>query len=84
MIFTFFHRPEARKFNYKPQFHVPEEEKPTNPEKFDSDDFSKKLRSSWDRTRRNRSNSTANMRIIIWMAFLLLVLGLLCWKIFNF
>jgi hypothetical protein len=80
MNFTFFHRPEARKFNYKPQFYVPEEEKTAHSEKFDPDKFGEKLRTSWSRKRHNKSNSTANMRIIIWMAFLILVLGLLGWK----
>jgi hypothetical protein len=59
---------------------VSDEEKPTSAEKFDPDKFGDKLRSNWDKKRKNRSNATANMRIIIWMVFLVLVLGFLCWK----
>lgn len=84
MNFTFFHRPDTRKFNYKPQFYISDEEKPINPENLDLDKLGKKIRSSWDSKRHNRKNHTANMRIIIWMLFLLLVLGLLGWKfLFN-
>jgi hypothetical protein len=81
MNFTFLHRPETRKFNYKPQFYVPEEEKPTNSEKFDPNKFGDKLRNSWESKRRTRSNSTNNMRTIIWLVFLVLLIGLLGWKL---
>ena len=74
MNFTFFHRPEARKYNYKPQFYVPDEDKPTNVDKFDPDEFGVKLSRNWDKKRRNKSNSTSNMRLIVWMAFLVVVL----------
>ena len=81
MNFTFFHRPEVRKYSYKPQFYVPEEEKQTNPEKFDPDTFGDKLSRSWDKKRRNRRNATSNQRTIIWLVFIISVLLLLALKI---
>jgi hypothetical protein len=80
MNFSFLHRPEARKYNYKPQFYVPEEEKPINYDKYDADKFADKLRRSWGNKRHVKNNSTNNMRTIIWIAFLLLVLGVIGWK----
>jgi hypothetical protein len=80
MNFTFFHRPERRKYNYKPQFYTPEEEKSTDYEKFDRDKFGEKLSRSWDSKRRTRTNSTGNMRIIIWLVFLIAILLLVIWK----
>jgi hypothetical protein len=80
MNFTFFHRLDVRKYNYKPQFYISEEGKSLNTQNFDPDKFGVKLRSSWDSKRRTRKNSTNNMRIIIWMVFLVLVLALLGWK----
>jgi hypothetical protein len=80
MNFTFLHRPAVRKYKYKPQFFVPEEEKSINPEKFDPDKFGVKLRSKWENKRRTENNPTANMRIIIWMVCLLLVFGFFVWK----
>ena len=80
MNFTFLHRPEARKYNYKPQFYVPEEEKPVNEKDFNPDKFRDKLRSSWEGRRRNKNNKTGNMRTIIWIAFLLFALLLIGWK----
>jgi hypothetical protein len=80
MNFTFLHHPEVRKFNYKPQFYVPKEEKPVNSDRFDPNQFGDKLRNNWQSKRRTTNNCTNNIRIIIWMAFLLLVLGLIGWK----
>jgi hypothetical protein len=80
MNFTFLHRPEIRKYNYKPQFYVPEEEKPVNEKDFDPDKFGDKLRNSWDRKRRSRSNPTGNMRTVIWIAFILFFIFFLSWK----
>jgi len=80
MNFTFLHRPEARKYNYKPQFYVPEDEKPTNSENFDPNKFGDKLRSSWGRRRYSRKHSTGNMRTVIWLVFIILLLVVLGWK----
>lgn len=74
MNFTFTHRPEIRKYNYKPQFYVPDEEKSTNVQNFDPDKFGDKLRSNWDRKRHNKSSRQGNTRIILWMAFIIIVL----------
>jgi len=80
MNFTFLHRPEARKYNYKPQFYVPEEEKPVNEKDFDPNKFGDKLRGSWESRRRNRNKPTSNMRTVIWIAFLLLLLLVVGWR----
>jgi len=80
MNFTFFHRPKARQYNYKPQFYVPEEEKPVNYKNFDTDQFGDKLRDRWDKKRQHKSNATTNIRVIVWMVFLVLVLGIIGWK----
>jgi len=81
MNFTFFHRPEVRKYNYKPQFYVPDEYKPIDSAKFDADSFGDKLSRSWDKKRRNRRNATGNQRIIIWLAFIIFVLILFVCKV---
>ena len=80
MSFTFLHRPKTRKYSYKPQFYVPEEEKPVNEKDFNPDKFGDKLRNSWDSRRRNRGNPTGNIRTVIWIAFLLFLLLLVGWK----
>jgi len=80
MNFTFLHRPEARRYNYKPQFYVPEESKPTNEKNFDSNMFGEKLRNSWERKRHRRNDSSSSRRIIIWMVFIVLILGLIGYK----
>ena len=83
MNFTFFHRPETRKYSYKPQFYVPEEEKPINYDKYDADKFGEKLHNSWKKKRHVKNNKTNNMRTIIWLAFLIAVLGLMAWIFFK-
>ncbi|MCL2247283.1 MAG: hypothetical protein FWC10_09290 [Lentimicrobiaceae bacterium] len=82
MNFTFTHRPEARKFNYKPQFYVPEEKQSTNETNFDPNKFGEKLRSNWDRKRQTKSKRSSNSRIIIWMVFLIMVLGYIGYRYF--
>ena len=81
MNFTFFHRPETRKYNYKPQFYVPNEDKPTNVDKFDPDEFGVKLNRIWNKKRHNRSNVASNQRIIVWLVFLIAILLLVIWKV---
>jgi len=83
MNFTFLHRPDVRKFNYKPQFYVPEEEKTTHSETFDPNKFEERLRRNWDRKRHSKKNNTNSGRSIIWMVFIIAVLAVLAWKIFS-
>jgi len=80
MNFNFLHRPEARKYKYKPQFYVPEEDKPINYDKYDAGKFEERLRKNWENKRHVKNNPTNNMRTIIWIAFLLLVLGFIVLK----
>jgi hypothetical protein len=82
MNFTFFHRPEVRKYNYKPQFYVPEDEKPINYDKYDNEKFAKKLHKNWDSKRRVKNNSTSNMRTIFWLVFFIFALGVMAWFFF--
>ena len=59
---------------------MPEEEQPTNLENFDPNKFGNKLRTSWGRRRHCRKSETGNMRMVIWLAFIIFVLGFLGWK----
>jgi len=83
MNFTFLHRPEARKYSYKPQFYVPEEEQPTNTKRFDPEEFGAKLHRNWDSKRRASGNKTSNMRTVIWMVFIISILCFVAWKVFK-
>lgn len=83
MNFTFTHRPEPRQFNYKPQFYIPDDKQPTNVKNFDPDRFGEKLRNNWDRKRHSKRNSPNSRRFIMWMVFIVAVLLVVCWKIFN-
>jgi len=80
MNFTFLHRPEPRKYNYKPQFYVPDDKKPINEKDFNPDKFGEKLRSNWERRRYSRKNSTGNMRTVIWLIFIIAMLVVVGWK----
>jgi hypothetical protein len=82
MNFYFFHRPEARKYTYKSPFHIPEDEKLVNSHLYDSVQFGEKLHRSWENRRRAKNNPTKNIRTIIWIAFLVFVLGWAGWKLF--
>lgn len=79
-MFNFFHRPESRKYNYKPQFFVPEEEKPTTEKGYDSDKFGEKLHQKWSHKRRNKPNPTSSARTIIWILFLIAILLFVVYK----
>jgi hypothetical protein len=80
MTFTFLHRPEPRKYGYKPQFYVPEEKQPVNEKNFDPDRFGDKLHHSWESRRQSKKSRTGNMRTVIWIAFLLFLLLIVGWK----
>jgi len=71
--FQFLHRPETRKYNYKPQFYQPEEKKFDTSGKYDKEEFEKKLRNNWSNKRKVKNNRNS-MRNVIWIAFILLLL----------
>ena len=79
MNLSFFHRPEIRKYNYKPQYESTEKDKSGNSKNFDKDDFGEKLRNSWDSKRKIRKNLNST-RNVIWIAFILFLLLILAWK----
>jgi hypothetical protein len=71
--FSFLYRPEVRKYNYKPQFFDPDEEKFDKAKKNDRDEFGSKLRNCWENKRKIKKNKNS-MRNIVWIAFILLLL----------
>ncbi len=82
MNFTFFHRPETRKFNYKPQFYEPTEEKVKRSEEFDSDEFAKRLHKNWSSKRKTQKQGISNFKSIIWIVFILFILLFFYYKVF--
>jgi hypothetical protein len=82
MNFTFFHRPETRKFNYKPQFYEPTEEKVKRSEEFDSDEFAKRLHKNWSSKRKTEKKGISNFKSIIWIIFILFLLLFFYYKVF--
>ena len=81
MNFSFFHRPEVRKYNYKPQFYVPDDEKNINYDTFDNEKFAERLHKNWSNKRRVKKEMS-NMRTIFWLAFLIFLFGVLGWFLF--
>jgi hypothetical protein len=77
--FTFLHRPDVRKFNYKPQFFISDDKKSLNADKFDREEFGEKLKNSWKNKRKIKKNQSS-MRNVIWIAFILLLLLFLVLK----
>jgi len=89
MDFQFLHRPEPRKFNYKPQFYNEDENnedgKPEiRKELSEQEAFARRLHNNWER-RRSRKEDTrkASLRTIIWMAFIVFMLLFFVFKFMN-
>ncbi|HNX20829.1 MAG TPA: hypothetical protein PKG88_00550 [Bacteroidales bacterium] len=83
MNFTFFHRPDSRKFNYKPQFFVPDDEKPKrNSSEYNSDEFAERLHRSWGQRRHNKKQGISNFKSIVWIVFILFLLIFVYYKFF--
>lgn len=74
MNFSFFQRPEVRKYNYIPQFYVEGEDKKSNNKVFDRDEFSERLHRSWDKKRQSRRKGISNFKSLIWIIIILVVL----------
>ena len=80
--FTFFHRPEARKYTYKPQFYDPD--KPDEKEVPASDseaararEFANHMHDSWDRRRQHKNQRQSSQKTILWLLFIFTVLVVL-------
>jgi hypothetical protein len=82
MNFTFYHRPETRKFRYIPQFYVPDEEKIPKGKNYNSDEFAERLHRSWNSKRQNKKKNTGNVKTIVWIVFILFLLLYIYYKIF--
>jgi hypothetical protein len=82
MNFTFFHRPESRKFNYKPQFYVPDDEKVKRSSEYDTEELSRRLHQNWDQKRKHKKQGISNFKSIIWIVFILFLLLFFYYKIF--
>lgn len=82
MNFTFFHRPETKKFNYKPQFYVPDEEKVKPSSDFNTEEFAERLHKNWNNRRQNKKQGISNFKSIVWIIFILFILIYLYYKLF--
>ena len=74
MNFSFFQRPEVRKYNYIPQFYVEGEDKKTKDKEFDRDQFAERLHRSWDKKRQSRRKGISNFKSLICIILILVVL----------
>ena len=82
MNFTFFHRPETKKFNYKPQFYVPDEEKVKRSSDFNTEEFAERLHKNWNNRRQNKKQGISNFKSIVWIIFIIFILIYLYYKVF--
>ena len=82
MNFTFYHRPATRKFNYIPQFYVPEENKIPKSSNFNTDEFAERLHRNWNSKRHNKKKNTGNVKTIVWIVFILFLLIYIYYKLF--
>ena len=82
MNFTFFHRPESRKYNYIPQFYTKEEDKIPKSSSYNSDEFAERLHRNWSKKRQNQNKGGGSIKTIIWIAFILFLLIYIYWKLF--
>ncbi len=81
--FTFFHRPEARKYNYKPQFYDPDKpEENKEGEAARAREFANHMHDSWDRRRQHKNRQQSSLKYIIWLVFIALIIGILYYKFF--
>lgn len=89
MDFQFLHRPEPKKFNYKPQFYNEDENNEdgrpeTRRELSEQEAFARRLHNNWERRRSRKDNKKTSFRTIIWMAFIVFILLFLVYKFMNF
>jgi len=85
MNFNFLHRPETRKFNYKPQFYNPDEPEKKEFRSKEAEhayELSNRIHINWDRRRQHKENKSAMMKSLIWVAFVLFLICLLFYKFF--
>lgn len=76
--FTFFHRPEVRKYNYKPQFYDPDKpEEKEEGEAARAREFANHMHDSWDRRRQHKNRPQSSSRILIWLLFIFVLLAVL-------
>lgn len=86
MNFTFFHRPEAKKFNYTPQFYDPnaiddEDKKKMDKETAHEYEFANRMHYSWERRRQHKEKKGFSYRTLFWSIFIAV---LVCFVIFKF
>jgi hypothetical protein len=82
MNFTFFHRPESRKYNYIPQFYVKDEDKVPKRSSYDSEEFAERLHRTWSKKRQVQKKNSGNIKSIVWIAFILFLLIFILYKLF--
>jgi hypothetical protein len=84
MNFNIFQKPETRKFNYKPQFYTPEEEKrPAAKEgEYNSEEFAARLHRSWNSRRQRKEKMQFPLKLVIVMLFFAFMVGYIYFKFF--
>ncbi|MCQ2285243.1 MAG: hypothetical protein MJZ76_00010 [Bacteroidales bacterium] len=90
MNYQFLHRPEPKKFNYKPQYFneddldASEETRQNRRQLSEQEEFARRLHNNWDRRRQRKREDKSSFRTIIWMAFIVFILLFVVFKVFNF
>jgi len=75
-------KPDTRKFNYKPQFYTPEEEKlPTSKEnEYNATEFATRLHQSWNSKRHKKEKMQFPLKLVIIMLFFAFIVGYIYFK----
>lgn len=84
-IFSFLHRPEPKRFTYKPRYYDPDKEKDaeTGHVPDETELFARRLHRSWEskRTARNESKRKSSSRAILWSVVILALLLYVIYKL---
>ncbi|MDR1345356.1 MAG: hypothetical protein LBK03_01450 [Bacteroidales bacterium] len=83
MKFNIIPKPETRKFNYKPQFYTPKEEKSTvEKEGYNPGEFAERLHRSWNSRRQRKEKMQFPLKLVIIMLFFAFIVGYVYFKFF--
>ena len=86
MAFNWIERHEKREFRYKPRFYQREEDKPMEKsgEDYDPEKFADRLHRSWSSKRMSQQDRNKfPLKTVIWMMFIVLVLGYFFFKFLD-
>lgn len=82
MEFSFLHRPQPKKFEYKPRYYNPDtepDESGMTPD--ETERFARRLHREWESKRTRQEKKGFSKLTIVWI---LIILGFLIWFIFRF